>query len=136
MTEMGQIEGLQRPELSGRYVIRQETLAGARGNGRDARRYSGRSYALAPARQAAHTNRVKRPVRRLRRSSAFLGLAQSLGRPIRYRSTKRFCCLVKNERKRATAFSTDRRQFHRDAGRCNRTFADVSGLHAIRRFQT
>jgi hypothetical protein len=32
----GQIERLPRPGLSARYVIRQETLAGARGNGRDA----------------------------------------------------------------------------------------------------
>ena len=36
MTQKGQIERLPRPGLSARYVIRQETLAGARGNGRDA----------------------------------------------------------------------------------------------------
>jgi hypothetical protein len=36
MAASGEIERLPPPRLSARYVIRQETLAGASGNGRDA----------------------------------------------------------------------------------------------------
>jgi hypothetical protein len=91
-----------------------------------------RSLVLCVNQDLCATNRPVSPQGLFR----LLGLAQSFRRPIRYRSGPGFCCLVKNERKRAAAFSTDRGQSHRDAGRCNRTFAGTSGLHAIRRFQT